>query len=151
MTLKSSLAAAAALVLSASAVLADTATIHVVKDADCGCCEAWMDHLRDEGFDPRGQDVSFEALQAEKARLGVPAAMASCHTAQVDGYVIEGHVPAAEIRRLLAERPDAVGLAVPGMPMGSPGMDYGDARDSYQVLLIGRDGGAEPFATYPAD
>lgn len=81
---------------------------------------------------------------------GVPQRMVSCHTAQVDGYIIEGHVPAADIRRLLEERPDAVGLAVPKMPLGSPGMDFGSRREPYDVMLIGKDGSLEVYNSYPA-
>lgn len=113
--------------------------VEVTKDPSCGCCGAWVDHLRAVGFPVRV--VESDNVESLKARLGVPAELASCHTAEVEGYVIEGHVPAAALKRLLAERPAATGLAVPGMPAGSPGMDYpGVAPERYDVVLFGSDG-----------
>lgn len=108
--------------------------IAVYKAPWCGCCEAWADHLRDNGFSVTVTEM--EDLAPLKAQQGVPVALQSCHTAIVDGYTIEGHVPASDIARLLAERPDADGLAVPGMPMGSPGMEQGDRREPYTVILF---------------
>lgn len=122
--------------------------ITVVKDPDCGCCEAWIDILRADGFAVTTQVIDYDALQALKGQSGIPEPMRSCHTARVGGYVIEGHVPPADIRRLLAERPAALGLAVPGMPIGSPGMDgpvYGGRRDAYDTLLVLRDGSTRVF------
>ncbi len=87
---------------------------------------------------------------AARARLGMPDALASCHTATVGGYVLEGHVPAREVKKLLADKPNALGLAVPGMPLGSPGMEMGSKQAAYDVLLVSRDGKSAPFATYPA-
>lgn len=124
--------------------------IHVVKDPDCTCCGAWIDHLQAEGFPATVEVRPFDELANYKARLGIPEALVSCHTATVEGYVLEGHVPAADIRRLLAERPDALGLAVPGMPYGAPGMGPEDDRDAYDVILIQRDGSATVFTRYPA-
>ena len=99
------------------------------------------------------QVQTFEVGNSEvRSRLGMPMRYGSCHTAVVQGYVIEGHVPAADVKRLLAEKPNALGLAVPGMPIGSPGMDgpvYGGRRDAYQVLLVGKDGAAQVFGSYP--
>ncbi len=113
--------------------------IVVTKDPTCGCCTAWADHLRRAGFPV--DMVETAEIGRVKARLGVPASLASCHTAEVGAYVIEGHVPAAEIRRLLAERPAARGLAVPGMPVGSPGMEMeGMEPDTYEVVLFGPSG-----------
>lgn len=109
--------------------------VDVARSPGCGCCGAWIGHMRAEGFTVR--DRLADDLAPLKSRLGVPADLQSCHTAMVDGYVIEGHVPAREVRRLLAERPSATGLAVPGMPMGSPGMETGGAADPYEVLLFG--------------
>jgi hypothetical protein len=106
----------------------------VYKTPTCGCCGAWIAHLRSAGFDGHATDV--EDLDPIKNRLGVAAELRSCHTAMIDGYVIEGHVPAREIVRLLRERPRASGLAVPGMPIGSPGMEMGDQREPYQVILF---------------
>ncbi|WP_138935476.1 DUF411 domain-containing protein [Roseovarius arcticus] len=122
----------------------------VAKDANCGCCASWATIMEREGYAVAIENTSYEALEALKAARGVPAAMAGCHTATVEGYTIEGHVPAADIARLLAERPDAIGLAVPGMPMGSPGMGPETKRDAYDVILIKADGKTEVFASYPA-
>jgi hypothetical protein len=122
--------------------------IEVYKSPTCGCCNDWIDHLKANGFSVVAHDVGNNAA---RARLGLPARYGSCHTAVVDGYVVEGHVPAREIRRLLIERPQAVGLAVPEMPFGSPGMDgpkYGNKVDPYDVLLVLRDGSARVFQSY---
>lgn len=118
----------------------------VHKTPTCGCCNVWVDHLRAAGFTVETVDVPDTSPIA--SRLGVPDSLRSCHTAEIGGYAIEGHVPAADIRRLLALRPEAGGLAVPGMPIGSPGMEMGDQRDSYQVILFDRAGGQRTFASY---
>ena len=110
------------------------AEITVYKSPTCGCCTKWVDHLRASGFNVTAHDTADMA--SVKAKLGVPDGMASCHTAVVSGYVIEGHVPAADIQRLLEEKPKVAGLAVPGMPMGSPGME-GSRTDKYEVLTFG--------------
>ena len=125
-------------------------TIHVVKGRGCECCEAWVDYLRDQGFTVTDEVSMGTLLIRFKMDQGVPVKAFSCHTGTIDGYALEGHVPAADIRRLLAERPDAVGLAVPDMPYGSPGMGSEDSRDAYDVLLIRRDGGLEVYTSYPA-
>jgi hypothetical protein len=110
--------------------------ILVHKDPNCGCCSGWVEHVRSAGFDTHLNELSD--LAPIKSRLAVPPALSSCHTAEVDGYVIEGHVPASAIRRLLAERPSATGLAVPGMPTGSPGMEVsGTPDETYDVVLFG--------------
>ena len=122
--------------------------VDIWKDPNCGCCLDWVKHLNANGFATRVHD---EGNAAARQRLGIPAKFGSCHTAQVDGYAIEGHVPAADLRRLLKERPRAVGLAVPGMPIGSPGMDgavYGDRRDPYDVLLVLAGGGSRVFSSH---
>ena len=134
--------------LPAAQALAQATSIEVRKTNGCGCCLAWMEHLEENGFAPTGQDMFAGLLVRFKLDNGVPQRMVSCHTALVDGYVIEGHVPASDIRRLLAERPDAVGLAVPEMPLGSPGMDQGRGREAYDVFLIRNDGSTEVFASY---
>ncbi len=134
--------------LPAAQALAQATPIEVRKTNGCGCCLAWMEHLEENGFAPTGQDMFAGLLVRFKLDNGVPQRMVSCHTALVDGYVIEGHVPASDIRRLLAERPDAVGLAVPEMPLGSPGMDQGRWREAYDVFLIRNDGSTEVFASY---
>lgn len=118
----------------------------VYKTATCGCCGGWVSHLQAAGFVTQVHDV--EDLAAVKTRLGVPSALGSCHTATVGGYVIEGHVPAADVARLLEQRPAGTGLAVPGMPVGSPGMEHGDRVDPYQVLLWGEGTEAQVFAEY---
>lgn len=128
---------AAAIVLQGGSA-AEASDVNVYKAPSCGCCDAWADHLRDNGFTVAVEDV--EDLDAVKQRLGVPAPLQSCHTATVEGYVVEGHVPAADIRRLLTEQPEATGLAVPGMPIGSPGMEQGDRREPYATTLFGPDG-----------
>ena len=122
--------------------------MQVLKDPDCGCCGDWIDIMRHEGFELNVRDISWEALSQFKAQNGIAEDMASCHTAEIEGYMIEGHVPAADIRRLLSERPDAVGLSVPGMPFGAPGMGPEEERDTYSVHLIHRDGSTEIFAHY---
>jgi hypothetical protein len=122
--------------------------IEVYKSPTCGCCNDWIEHLKSSGFAVTAHDVGNNAA---RARLGLPGKYASCHTAVVDGYVIEGHVPAREIRRLMKERPQAIGLAVPEMPFGSPGMDgpkYGNKVDPYDVLLVLRDGSAHVYQSY---
>lgn len=122
--------------------------VEVWKSPSCGCCKDWIAHLQANGFATRTHDVGNTAM---RGRLGIPLALGSCHTALVGGYAIEGHVPAADIKRLLAQRPEAVGLAVPGMPVGSPGMDgpaYGGQRDRYDVLLVLKDGRSSVFATH---
>ena len=124
--------------------------MHVAKDPECGCCGAWIETLERDGFSVTVEEMEAEALQTFKQQSGIPAAMASCHTARTGGYMIEGHVPAADIRRLLAERPEAVGLAVPGMPWGSPGMGPEAEREAYEVHLIGKDGTTQVFARYTA-
>ena len=131
--------------------LADTLPkIHVAKDAGCGCCNAWIGHVRDAGFPVSFEEMERGTLESLKQSLGLTPEQFSCHTALVDDYVIEGHVPAADIRRLLDTRPDVIGLTVPGMPYGSPGMGSEDSRDAYDVLLVRRDGSLEIFTSYQA-
>ncbi|UUX96667.1 DUF411 domain-containing protein [Aquabacterium sp. J223] len=120
----------------------------VWKSPTCGCCKEWVTHLEASGFRVKVHDVGNTAM---RAKLRIPARLGSCHTALVAGYAIEGHVPAQHVLRLLRERPRAVGLAVAGMPVGSPGMDgpdYGDSRDPYDVLLVTADGGTRVFSSY---
>ena len=124
--------------------------IHVLKDPNCGCCEAWVRILRDEGFNVTTENSLGAALIRHKMEAGIPQTMMSCHTAEIDGYMIEGHVPPADIHRLLVERPEAVGLAVPDMPYGSPGMGPATRREAYDVFLILRDGSTEVFTSYAA-
>lgn len=126
---------------------AATTLAEVYKTPTCGCCGDWVDHLRAAGFAVRVHEV--DDMAPVRRRLGMPAALASCHTARIGGYVVEGHVPATEIRRLLASNIVALGLAVPGMPVGSPGMEMGPRLDPYEVLLVERSGRTRVFARYP--
>ncbi|HKL46286.1 MAG TPA: DUF411 domain-containing protein [Roseovarius sp.] len=146
------LATAASLAAAAPSVgLAQTApAIHVLKDPNCGCCEAWVRILQAEGFEVTTETSFGTLLIRHKLDNGIPEEMISCHTGEIDGYFIEGHVPPADIRRLLEERPDAVGLAVPEMPYGSPGMGPEDSREAYEVFLIRHDGSTEVFTSYEA-
>jgi len=107
----------------------------VHKDPSCGCCGSWIAYLRTAGFSV--EVIETADVDRVKTRLGVPSGLESCHTAEIGGYVIEGHVPHTAIRRLLAEKPRAIGIAVPGMPPSSPGMDVPGARDIYDVILFG--------------
>jgi hypothetical protein len=120
--------------------------IEVYKSPTCGCCGKWAAHLRNDGFSVNVHDIPDS--DAFRARVGVPAALASCHTALVGGYVVEGHVPAADIRKLIAERSKALGLAVPGMPAGAPGMDAPHGP-GYEVLLFQADGVTRLYHAYP--
>jgi hypothetical protein len=120
--------------------------IVVTKDPTCGCCGGWVEHLRSSGF--TADVIESSELNRVKVRLGVPQDLTSCHTAEIGGYVIEGHVPAPAIKRLLAEKPQAKGLAVPGMPVGSPGMEVaGIEPETYDVVLFGPSGRSR-FARY---
>ena len=137
--------------LATTPVRAETDTpIHVVKDPGCPCCNGWIGHLRDNGFAVSFEERSLEDLAAFKRERGIPDDLVSCHTATIGDYTIEGHVPAADIRRLVAERPAATGLTVPGMPFGSPGMGPESEREAYDVLLVGLDGSSSIFISYPA-
>jgi len=129
--------------------VADTPwSIEVWKSATCKCCGAWVKHLEANGFAVTVNDVDTSALAALKRQVGVGDQLASCHTAKIDGYVVEGHVPSSDIKRLIVERPDATGLTVPGMPVGSPGMEQGAEFEPYDVLLIKKDGATEVFAKH---
>lgn len=128
--------------------LAHTASaqeVTVYKSPWCGCCGAWADHMRDNGFDVTVREV--ENLDPIRAEHGITGELMSCHTAVVDGYVVEGHVPAEDVRRLLAERPDARGLTAPGMPAGSPGME-GAGTEPYAVLLFDEDGATTVYGRH---
>lgn len=122
--------------------------VEVWKDPSCGCCKDWITHMEQSGFELRVHDSGNTAA---RGRLGMPVKFGSCHTARIGGYTIEGHVPAREIQRLLQEKPQAVGLTVPGMPVGSPGMDgpaYGQRKDSYDVILVKADGSSTVYQSY---
>jgi hypothetical protein len=120
-------------------------TILVYKTATCGCCKGWVEHLEAEGFTVDARDVSGTDLMRVKMDGGIPGSMNSCHTAIIDGYMVEGHVPAEQIRQLLAERPDIAGIAAPGMPVGSPGMEGPNAKP-YQVMSFTHEGQTGVFA-----
>ena len=122
-----------------------TPAIEVYKAPTCGCCNKWVEHLRSNGFAVR--TINLDRLADVKARHGVPGRVQSCHTGLIDGYVIEGHVPASDIHALLKKRPSVVGLAVPGMPIGSPGMEGPNARP-YDVVTFDKQGRSEVFATH---
>lgn len=128
------LVAAASLPLAVTAWAAEEPVVTVHKDPNCGCCAGWVQHLQKAGFSTKVIETTL--LDAVKARLGVPDELAACHTAEAAGYVIEGHVPAIALKRFLTERPNAAGLAVPGMPVGSPGMEGGNP-ETYEVVLFG--------------
>jgi hypothetical protein len=136
---------AAVSVLSATAAAAQT--VEVFKDAGCGCCGGWIAHMQTNGFSVDAANVEPAQMQQVKSGAGISPDIASCHTAFIDGYFIEGHVPAEDVKRLLLERPDAAGLGAPGMPLGSPGME-GSGTRRYQVLLVVKDGTTEVFAIH---
>ena len=128
------------------AFAATGARIEVYKSPTCGCCRKWAEHLQQNGFEVTVHEISD--ITAFRAKAGVPQPLASCHTGLVEGYVVEGHVPAADIQRLIKERLKARGLAVPGMPKGSPGMEAPRA-EPYDVLLFSADGATRVYRSYP--
>ena len=134
--------AAAALVLGSAA---HAAALTVYKSATCGCCAKWVEHVEKHGFTVAV--VNVDDIMAVKAKAGIPDELASCHTTMVGGYVVEGHVPAADIKKLLAQKPKAKGIAVPGMPGGSPGMEHAD-KQPYQTLLVKADNSTSVFAQH---
>lgn len=132
----------------AAALSSAVEPVEVWKEPTCGCCKDWIAHLESSGFKVF---VNVGGTMEARQRMGVPAAMSSCHTARVAGYAIEGHVPAREIKRLLRERPDAIGLAAPGMPLGAPGMDtpvYNGKKNPFDVMLLARNGRASIYQHY---
>ncbi|MBT9508666.1 DUF411 domain-containing protein [Rhodoferax sp.] len=123
-------------------------SVEVWKDPNCGCCKDWVAHLVANGFAVKVNETGSNAMRSQ---LGIAEKYGSCHTALVAGYALEGHVPARDIKRLLQGRPEGIGLAVPGMPVGSPGMDgpeYGNRKDAYNVLLLKKDGSFTVYQTY---
>ncbi len=127
-------------------VPATAATIEVSKSATCGCCDKWVEHLRKEGLTVKVTEVEDPGVMA--TALGVPVELRSCHTGKVAGYAIEGHVPAADIKRLLAEKPKIIGIAVPGMPLGSPGMEQGRLKQAYSTIQFDKSGNQRVFAKH---
>ena len=143
------LAGLASLIAPAWAV-AQSPTLHaeIWKSPTCGCCKDWIAHMEANGFRFRVHEVGNTAV---RERMKIPMKLGSCHTAVIGRYAIEGHVPAKDVLRLIKEKPDAIGLTVPGMPVGSPGMDgpeYGGRRDPYDVLLVANDGSTRVFSSY---
>ncbi len=121
-------------------------SVVVYKDPNCGCCKLWIDHLRKHGFAVAVRDTSD--MSGAKAMGRVPQRLQTCHTGFVNGYVVEGHVPAADIQRMLDQKPKIAGIAVPGMPIGSPGMEVGNRVDKYDVVAFTRDGSTSVFAKH---
>jgi len=140
--------AAASALLVAPLAYAASPVINVYKTATCGCCSAWIDHLKSSGFKVVAHDVADPGTI--RAKFGISEQYGSCHTGVIGGYAIEGHVPASSIRKLLKEKPKASGIAVPGMPMGSPGME-GARKDAYNVLLVAKDGTSKPYTKHAGD
>ena len=121
-------------------------SVDVFKSATCGCCAKWVEHMRNAGFTVHVSDLAEPELQKIKARYGVPASARSCHTARVEGFTVEGHVPAAEVKRLLKEKPAVMGIAVPGMPLGSPGMEVPDGtKEPFQVIAFDASGNTSVY------
>ena len=135
----------ASLLFTGAVQAAEPIAIDVYRDANCGCCKAWIKHLESNGFTVT--DHVESNMSAVKTRLGVPHSLGSCHTGVIDGKFVEGHVPAADVLKL-RQRSDLVGAAVPGMPMGSPGMEHGDMRDAYSVIGVQADGKQQELTRY---
>lgn len=133
-------------VLGAAFAAAPAPEIEVFRNPSCGCCGAWVEHLEAAGF--RVKVTMVDDTATVRRKLGLSDRFGSCHTGLIEGYVVEGHVPAADIRKLLLERPKAVGIAVPGMPLGSPGMEMGNRKDPYDVLLVDQAGHSRVFSSY---
>lgn len=138
----------AALAIGFFPVAAVAASLEMMTTGGCSCCHAWARHVRAAGHEVIVEDLAMGQLMKMKLDAGIPAALTACHTARVEGYLIEGHVPEQDIRKLLTERPEALGLVVPGMPIGSPGMESGNKREAYEVLLLKIDGSTEVFTRY---
>ncbi len=130
-------------------VVAETA-VEMHRTSGCSCCLLWVKRMAAEGFKVTVKDAAMGQLMRMKLDAGLKPDQAACHTSKIGGYVVEGHVPPKDIKRLLSERPDAAGITVPGMPLGSPGMEAGDKTDAYEVLLFRKNGPTEVYASYPA-
>lgn len=135
----------ASLLFTGAVQAAEPIAMDVYRDPNCGCCTAWIKHLESNGF--AVTDHVENNMSAVKTRLGVPHSLGSCHTGVIDGKFVEGHVPAADVLKL-RQRSDLIGAAVPGMPMGSPGMEHGDMRDAYSVIGVQADGTQQELARY---
>lgn len=145
LTRRQTLLALGGVLLAGNTARASDPMLRVAKTPTCGCCTAWIAHMRAAGFTVEAGNMDHDALQRLKTDMGIRPEHMSCHTGVIDGYVIEGHVPAEDVRALLAERPEGLGLSVPGMPIGSPGMEMGDEREPYDTLLMRYDGSAVTF------
>jgi len=139
-------ALATAIGLSAVPAHADTSAVTMYKDPNCGCCSKWAEHMRAAGFTVN--EVHSQQMDRVKQQLGIPEAVSSCHTARIGKYLIEGHVPATDVKRLLTEQPEVAGLAAPGMPLGSPGMEGPYPAERYEVVSFDRTGVAKVFARH---
>jgi hypothetical protein len=124
----------------------DNADIVVYRSPTCGCCGKWLNHLKDNNFNVK--DIVLDDVASVKERYGVPKELVSCHTAIVDGYIIEGHIPAGDIKTLLATKPQIAGITVPGMPSGTPGMEMGERRDPYKVIAFDKENRLQIFNSY---
>ena len=122
--------------------------VTVYKTSSCGCCRLWVDHLKTNGFEVQSMDVSAADVRAVSKAAGLPDDGSSCHTAKIGSYVVEGHVPASDIKRMLKEKPAIAGIAAPGMPMGSPGMEQGGAKEAYDVMAFTKDGKMSVYAKH---
>ncbi|MBS3953709.1 MAG: DUF411 domain-containing protein [Methylomicrobium sp.] len=129
-----------------SAIAENTKEILVYRSPTCSCCGKWLEHMKQNNFEVK--DIVTEDMDQIKAKLGVPKQLASCHTAVIDGYVVEGHVPAADIEKMLKDKPKIAGLSVPGMPMGTPGMEMGGRKDPYQVISFDKDNNQQIYNSY---
>ncbi len=139
---------AAALVAAQQKPVSSRTPIVVYKTPTCGCCGMWVEHMRQNGFQPEVHDVSANQVRAVSKAAGLAEDGTSCHTAKVGNYVVEGHVPAADVQRMLKEKPAIAGIAAPGMPVGSPGMEMGGRTEKYDVVSFTRDGKTKIFATH---
>lgn len=144
------LGTAATLALPRAAISSAQLSIHVFKGRGCGCCVAWADLLETQGLSVTSEELHPADLVQLKLEKGIPQDLFSCHTAEIDGYIIEGHVPETDIRKLVSDRPSAIGIAVAGMPYGSPGMGPEEDREAYDVVLMKNDGSTELFTSYDA-
>ena len=127
---------------------ADLSKLMVFKSATCGCCTAWIEHIENAGFFVEAKNLTQQRLSELKRRSGISLELSSCHTAFIDSFFVEGHVPAEDIKSLLSQQPDALGLTVPDMPIGSPGMEMGDRKDPFDTLLVKRNGSSEVFRSH---
>ena len=139
---------AAAIVTAQQKPVSSRTPIVVYKTATCGCCGMWVEHMRQNGFQPEVHDVTASQVRAVSKAAGLADEGTSCHTAKVGNYIVEGHVPAADVHRMLKEKPAIAGIAAPGMPIGSPGMEMGGRTEKYDVVSFTKDGKTKVFATH---